>query len=51
MNVIPDVIHSEVCDGVDGLGHGVDGVHGEIGDGGDCLRHHVNTGHGRVWAQ
>ena len=51
MNVIPDVVHSEVGDGVDGLGHGVDRVHGEVGDGGDGLRHHVNTGHGSVWTQ
>ena len=51
MNVIPDVGHSEVGDGVDGLGHGVDGVHGEVGDGGDGLWHHVNTGHGSVWTQ
>ena len=51
MNVMPDVVHSEVGDGVDGLGHGVDGVHGEVGDGRYGLRHHVNTGHGSVWTQ
>ena len=51
MNVIPDVIHSEVSDGVDGLGHGVDGVHGKVGDGGDGLRHHVDTSHCGVWAK
>ena len=51
MNVMPDVVHSEVGDGVNGLGYSIDGVHGEVGDGGDCLGHHVNTGHCGIWTR
>ena len=46
---VPQAGDAEVGDGVDGLGHGVDGVHGEVGHLADGLRHHAHPAHGRVW--